>query len=479
MASDANRNLCLFHTLDGLQDGLSHFAGPSRAALIFALGPEDAIRVCDPQNLLRGHELKFQELYLDSDLWRREVRPLGAMRLAGHVFGVANLQLAGLISYGGRSPAVFYQMWFTEQHPDMCSIGPTERWLEHAAWLFSHDLSGDDSLCTEISGYVLRGYATHAVRDDILDEMNRTWGWDTRIRIYPVLDAVLGISKTEEEGCWPLGKLVVAEPAALERCPLAARFPASERPVLRNFKHVRKLLQAVEHSARCLVSDGTYVVGISGPRLPDLRISADFRCGYGFLKLNGKVVCSFADGNFHATTHQPNLVQVEEILIDSALAPADASDLYRVVTRLVHGAGEQKYGCTLVIDLNTEPIGIAGQKLETSLDLRQEAQLELAGALAKLDGALHIGADLRLHGFACLLDGRSITGEDRSRGARFNSALRFTAEHRRIVVVVVSVDRPFSIIQDGVEMSAQCELKPAPGFIAPPLRLEDWIAGGE
>jgi hypothetical protein len=46
--------------------------------------------------------------------------------------------LAGLISCGGRSSSVFFQMWFTDHHPDMCSIGPTERWLEHAAWRFSH-----------------------------------------------------------------------------------------------------------------------------------------------------------------------------------------------------------------------------------------------------------------------------------------------------------------------------------------------------
>jgi hypothetical protein len=479
MASAAERNLCIFHTLDGLQDGLSHFAGPSRAALLYALGPDDPILVCDPQSLLRGHEPKFRELYLDSDRWRREAPSLRPATRFGQTVDLPNLHLAGLISYGSRSPAVFYQIWFTEQHPDMCSIGPTERWLEHAAWLLAHDLARNDSLCPEISGYVLRGYATHAVRDCILDEMNRTWGWDSRIRIYPVLDAVLGVSKTREEGAWPRGKLVVAEPGGLEGIPSMARFPARERPVLRNFKHVRKLLQAVEGSERRLVSDGTYVVGISGPQVPQWRISADFRGGYGFLKFNGETVCSFADGNFHASTHQANLVQVEEILIDADLPAGTAGDLYRVVARLVHRAEDQKYGCTLVIDLNSTPIAIAGQNLETPLDLRQEALLDLAGALAKVDGALHIGADQRLHGFACLLDGRRIPGEDRSRGARFNSALRFTAENRRIVVVVVSEDRPVAIIQDGVELSAQCELKPAPGSIPPPMRLEEWIAGGD
>jgi len=76
---------------------------------------------------------------------------------------------------------------------------------------------------------------------------------------------------------------------------------------------------------------------------------------------------------------------------------------------------------------------------------------------AYLDGALHIGEDMNLHGFACILDGKTVPGENRARGDRFNSALRFTAEHHDIVVIVVSSDRPVSIIQDGIELNAQCE----------------------
>ncbi|MGB6012434.1 MAG: DNA integrity scanning protein DisA nucleotide-binding domain protein, partial [Desulfobacterales bacterium] len=121
------------------------------------------------------------------------------------------------------------------------------------------------------------------------------------------------------------------------------------------------------------------------------------------------------------------------------------------------------------------PIEIAGQKSEQALDLRQERFLKLSESLAKLDGALHIGADLKLHGFACLLDGHAIPGEDRARGARFNSALRFTAENTNLIVVVVSGDRPISVIQEGVELNAQCEWKPVLGCIAPPPTLEHFI----
>ena len=477
MVGDAIRNLCIFHALDGLRDGLSHFSGASRAALLFAVRPGDPIRVYDPQNLLRGHEPKFKELYLD----KAKATRAGTIIETGSIddrFQIENnLQLAGLVSCGGRSRSLNYQMWFTEHHPDMCSIGPTERWLEHAAWLLAQDFTDQNALCTEISGYVLRGYATHAVRDYLLDQMNRTMGWDSTLRIYEILDAVLGISRTREEGAWPRGELTCAESVTLADVPFITRFPESERPVLNNFKHVRKLLLAVEHSERKLVSDGRYIVGIADHGLPRYRITADFRGGHGFLRYNGELVCSFTDGALHSTTHRANLVQVEEILIDADLPPEAIHDLYRRVTQIVHLAEEQKYGCTLVLDLNTIPIDIPGQKLDSPLDLRQEKFLELASALAKVDGALHIGADLRLRGFACLLDGRSIPGEDRSRGARFNSALRFTANRPELVVIVVSADRPVSVIQSGVELSAQCELKPVPPAVATPPTLAQWITG--
>jgi len=129
----------------------------------------------------------------------------------------------------------------------------------------------------------------------------------------------------------------------------------------------------------------------------------------------------------------------------------------------------------LVIDLNETPIEIAGQKIVYPLDLGDEQRMELATSLSKVDGALHIGSDGYLHRFACLLDGRNVPGENRARGARFNSALRFTAEHENLIVVVVSSDRPVSIIQSGVELTAQCEYKPLTKLVGPPPTIKQWL----
>ncbi len=63
---------CITETIDGLSEGLSNFSGPSRAAVIYAITPNDPVYIFDPQNLLIGHEPKFKELYIDSDNWRKK-----------------------------------------------------------------------------------------------------------------------------------------------------------------------------------------------------------------------------------------------------------------------------------------------------------------------------------------------------------------------------------------------------------------------
>lgn len=202
---------CIVETIEGLREGLTHFSGPSRTAVIYSIKPDDPMLVYDPQSLLIGHEPKFKELFLDTDEWRKKTKIPYDKRKFSNLISEKNLELAGLISYGGRSSSVVYQMWFTEHHPDMCSIGPTERWLEQAVWRLSHDIANEEDLYTGISGSFLKEYATHAVRDYLVDEMNVLIGWDTPIRIYPILEAILKISRTTEEKAWPKGQLIFVE----------------------------------------------------------------------------------------------------------------------------------------------------------------------------------------------------------------------------------------------------------------------------
>jgi len=322
----------------------------------------------------------------------------------------------------------------------------------------------------------LQEMAPHAVHDCIVDERAHALGPDTRLRVYNILSAIIQISKTPEEGAWARGHLAFVEPSRLSRLHYLARLPKAERPRLDNGKHVRKMLQAVERTQRLLVSDGEHIIGMAQGDLPAGSLCALFNGRHGMLFLDGSPVCSFSDGAFQSSNRRPNLVTLEEALVEWPLDSAQRSTLFATISRLVATAGEQKYGCALIIDPYTPLLTLSGHGLETPMPLDAEERLSLASGLAKVDGALHLSAARnQLCGFACLMDGPSFPGEDRSRGARYNSALRFTHSHPELIVVVVSSDRPVSVMQKGVDLSKPPVWPPVPTMLRHPPTLAEWL----
>lgn len=472
MPATSFENICIFHILDGLRDGLSHFSQPSRVALIYAEKPDSPPRICDPQSLLEGHEPKLRDYYLYSNQWRSESVAGNELQVDHSETG--DLDMSGIINLVARSKHMHYQAWFTDEHPDMCSTGPTKRWLEYAAGLVSQNFATCDVQNLDTAGFVLQHCATHAIRDYIVDERSRLGWLDTRIRVYPFLDAVLNVSGTQEEGEWPKGRMVVVEPNQLGKVRFVCRFPELEQPRIQDTKHVRKLLQAVEESGRVLVSDGQRILGIAIGPMPGAYLAAQFSGRHGFLWIKDSLICSFYDGRFHSANLRANLVQLEEQLLETDMSMEKQHTLLQIVSLMVNRVRDRKHGCTLVVGTGKDQLVMSGQHFEEPLDLQESSQLKLACSLAKLDGALHVGRDLKLHGFGCLMDGKSVPGENRARGARFNSALRFTAEHEDIIVVVVSADRPVSIIMNGLELTAACHFQQIQGLARPPL-LAEWI----
>jgi len=464
--------------LTGVRDGLSKFSGPSSVAVIYQLTSDDQLYICDPRSLLRGHESKIASTYFEKTRAPFIVDDQLVDKHFSQINPVENLKLDGLISCGGHSAPVFYQMWFTEHHPELLATSPTERWLEHAVLRFSHDAANSQDLYTGISGRFLREYGTHAVHDQIRREQVKFARGRSNIDIYPILNAVLGISKTREERQSPHGELVFIDPVNIGSVDFLALFRHTEQPLLDNFKHVRKLLLSVQNFHYKLVSDGVHILGVARGRIECFNISADFRGLFGFLRLNDQNICSFADGAYSSKAHQAKLFEVEEILLDYQIDSPIRNSLFHIVSSIVHYAETEYFGCAIVVDLNNPLTSIAGQNLEQPLDLERSNMLDLACDLARVDGALQIGKDRQLHRFACLLDGPSIAGEDRSRGARYNSALRFTAQHHHTILVVVSSDRPVSVIHQGIEHRGSCALYLTDSDVIGPQLLEQWLKVG-
>ncbi|MEE4240141.1 MAG: DNA integrity scanning protein DisA nucleotide-binding domain protein [Desulfopila sp.] len=467
---------CLYDTLQGLREGLTHFSGPSTVAVIFALPNNNHLSIYDPDSLLRGHELKIQNFYSGRDGKQLAPRYQGTSSCYSSIETVPPFELDGLLSFGGSSSTVPYQMWFTEHHPDLCSSGPTLKWLEHAVLRFSHDMANDASLYTGISGNFLREYSTYAIHNHITRESLRHTGTSTHLNFFPILDAILGVSKTREERAWPRGELVFVSAEDIKKITFLARFVPSELPRLNHFKHVRKLLQTVEGSSHKLISDGANILGVSYTKVPVFSLTADYHGRYGYLRINDETICSFSDGRYRSSSLRAKLFEVEEALLDHNLEPAARDNLFHITAALVHNAENMKHGCTFILDLNETPVHISGQLLQKPLDLNNPDFLELACAFSRVDGALHIRGDQHLHSFACLLDGHCIAGEDRARGARFNSALRFTAENPKTIVVVVSADRPVSVIQQGIVFQGNCQWRSTTNCALVPEPLEQWLA---
>lgn len=115
---------------------------------------------------------------------------------------------------------------------------------------------------------------------------------------------------------------------------------------------------------------------------------------------------------------------------------------------VVQAAQEQKHGTMVVI---TGEAGAEAERLAPQL-LRIEPQLldEFATMqLSAIDGALILDVEGRCHAFGAILDGTALPGRGTlSRGARHNSAIRYTDSHSQAVAVVVSEDGDVSVFGD-------------------------------
>ncbi len=249
---------------------------------------------------------------------------------------------------------------------------------------------------------------------------------------------------------------------------------AAERPRLQATKHVAKLLQVSRIDDAAIVSEGRRIVGVADRSMPAM-IRAEFEDGQGDLYLREELVCCFRNGRYTALRRTADLRGVRQAIERCGVS---GKTLAVAVENVITVARKQGHGCTLLIDLADFPRDLSGHHLESALDLTPDTNQRLASAMARIDGALQLDREGRLHSFGCLLDGPRVREtEDRSRGARYNSALRFSAQHHDSIVITVSEDGPVSVFHRGTLTHPVVLEWPEPTHMEmDPPTLERWLA---
>jgi hypothetical protein len=470
-------HLTVFHLLRGLHQGLSRFSGQSRTALLVVENRDASPHVYDPQNLLKDHKREIIDYYGRDNAWKEDLVSLSrAAKDSGNFAPCA--ELPGTIAVGYCSSGLLYQAWFAEHHPSAPGSGVIARWLKHAAYVLSCEPFRwtRPRIHPRTLGTALEWYTLQAIQGYLESELHRMLGRPARPAIDDILSNIAGISTTYEEGRRASGKLVIVEEELLPNINFLAHFPGNETLRFGNWKHTRKLLSTVQDTRLGLVSDGHGIVGISGEPLPDHALSVEFKSGRGEIFLSGNLVCTVSDGRFYSSRLTPNLEALGTALQGIGLRERKVKRLLGIVSRLAEKAIQDRHGCTLVVDPTETPRDLAGQRLEPPIDLKQAKTMRLAFSMAGVDGALHIDVRGFLHAFGCILDGSSVYNEDHSRGARFNSALRFSAANEHLIPVVISEDRHVFVFLDGVHLTEPAVRPPISEADAEPTPLREWPA---
>ncbi len=121
-----------------------------------------------------------------------------------------------------------------------------------------------------------------------------------------------------------------------------------------------------------------------------------------------------------------------------------STDTNRLVT-LIRAAEDVSHGALLIISENSaaEAHRLRKQGMPVHLCLLTP---DLLRRLTTIDGAILLSPDGMCHGFGTILDGMASESGDPSRGARFNSALRYVEAAWPCLAVVVSQDSGIDFI---------------------------------
>ncbi|MDR6808821.1 hypothetical protein J2Y45_006033 [Dyadobacter sp. BE34] len=223
-----------------------------------------------------------------------------------------------------------------------------------------------------------------------------------------------------------------------------------ERPFpLKDFRKVRKFLE-LSKQGLLVVCDGTHIVGLCRNTKKNESLAAnlviDFTGHFRWkVRLGKQLILSVAYSQpvIERSRIDDSKFRVDLPRIFSGILPQQVDH----ICALVHEGIGQKHGTMLVIsdDAQSEAQRLASQALIVK-PVRLTSSMMLP--LSAIDGAILMDRHGVCHGIGVILDGPATKQGDSSRGARYNSAIKYFQDKRRggLMIIIISEDGMVNLI---------------------------------
>lgn len=422
---------------------------PTRVALILETNWNySAAYVYDPFKLLPAHHVALRP-YFDNLAWRDPRFPKPNLPNSTHYNDMH-----------GQLPISAH--WFIEEPFAQINKKLTEAWAgEFSETLYGHLPINNNRQIPSTRNLAMTQIAPQAVQmclsrsvSDMSQKVSKGF-----------VDLMVGISAAKEEGESVRGRLVLLP----VKEPLDVVLKVSRMPTI---KQCVKLLNAVRNSNYALVIDASGISGFSlHSGIQGNQLSAEFGELGCTLCSNGTAIANIRANYLVRSEGQPYLKILNSEL--SAKFGSQLSAIEKIVEHIVESARTGNFGCTIGIFEPTENslIGAYFDNPKKYVDIEP-----LLKGMAHVDGAIHINTSGEMLGFGVLLDGLSVPKmEIPDKGARHNSAIRFTVQNQNSIIVVVSEDGPITIFSNGKAARQQLILT-NPNVMGPVPAVEDWFA---
>ena len=261
-----------------------------------------------------------------------------------------------------------------------------------------------------------------------------------------LFDAFNSISSMKYEGTESVGKIILS---ILEHSSIKTMLTFSSPININNYRAVRKLLEMSEGDICLLYNDQTIyglgkVIGPYDQRLENIFIVKFIKHQNWVLTHAGNVLMSVVYGQ-PALPKPPIEKNDFHIVINNLFKDVETKKTDKL-WEIIEYAIKQKHGTMVVISKDAES---ESRRLDSQSTAVQPFLLtpDIAELVTAIDGAILINIESICFAIGVILDGLATNKGDPSRGARYNSAVRYVeATKAPCLAVVVSEDGSIDLI---------------------------------